>query len=594
MKISRTKLSYAVTTAVLGISVSASAVAFGGKKVGFCSAFSKTTKSIQSTIKRHAVKHQSVKKHHHKKHHHKKHHHKKHHHKKHQHKTVCANETGTTDGLDIKVASSHKPVIVKFLGSEAYYSSDLYLMQNADGKPGVDAILDNDRFIINNKSARYHQRVNLGKYPKGTVLTFRLHVNNTDSNFVTGAASDNPDNLVHAKVVAAKKKKLTHISFEDTLSADKSADYDFNDFVVVASNTRPYKDCSVEEVTEPDPVVVISSEDEAHAVVFEPVEETTTNIVVTLDVSFSMLPAWNDENVDRLALAKETITNLINSYSDQGDVNVKVVDFSGDYVVSDWMNADAAITHVNALSARPSGTNYEAATFGTYSNYTAPEADKTVAYLISDGVPTVEFVGDSETRTTTVNNNDGEGWLDSNYVEAWATFNDTYVDELHVVALGSGITDTSYLDMLAEAGGVSTNVVEDSTELNAEIQKTVVPPQEIDGNLLDNVHDASGDLSITSIDMDGASYTAADMPVTTTAGSTLDVDFDTGNFSYTVNASDFSEDTTEVFTVNASDSDGGDTTDFKVYINIDVDDGSTYAPENDLKVYTEPQTEESE
>ena len=74
-----------------------------------------------------------------------------------------------------------------------------------------------------------------------------------------------------------------------------------------------------------------------------------TNIVVTLDVLGSMTS--NSEGVNRLAIAKDAIKNIIDKYGEYGTVNVKVITFSDTGTASQWMTATAAKNYVNSLSA---------------------------------------------------------------------------------------------------------------------------------------------------------------------------------------------------------------------------------------------------
>ncbi|WP_040727020.1 immunoglobulin-like domain-containing protein [Thiomicrorhabdus sp. Kp2] len=299
-----------------------------------------------------------------------------------------------------------------------------------------------------------------------------------------------------------------------------------------------------------------------------------TNIVITLDTSGSM------SNENRLTLAKEALANMINTYDSMGTVNVKLVTFATTGLVMTnangevWMSPQEAINIINGLTDN-NMTNYEDAVYETYNNYTEPAADKTVAYFISDGEPTAENV--NGTQNTTTSGDSEAGWLDDSYVTGWTNFVNTYVDSAHVVALGAGITDTSYLDELATAAGVETTVVVDPNDLNSALEPELsVSGGALDnigsGTTLDNVSGGDGQITIDSISVDGTVYTAADFPATGIAiggqGKLL-FDFATGQYAYSAKASEFSADILKTFSVTASDADGDATTfDVKVFVNV--------------------------
>ncbi|UUZ49079.1 hypothetical protein LP420_00790 [Massilia sp. B-10] len=77
-------------------------------------------------------------------------------------------------------------------GNSASYSNDLYLVTD-------DGIAGNDIFLFNNHGSAVGSTVNLGAFASGTELVFRLHVNNTQSDYFTGLASRNGDGQFHAR-----------------------------------------------------------------------------------------------------------------------------------------------------------------------------------------------------------------------------------------------------------------------------------------------------------------------------------------------------------------------------------------------------------
>lgn len=110
-------------------------------------------------------------------------------------------------------------VMVTFLSKEAAYTDDLFL------KGTTTKILDN-------QSALGGQTFSLGSFKAGAELTFNIFVNNTGHTFYTGPASNNEDNIIHAKYEFNPQNTVT-ISFEDLLHG---GDKDFNDLIFKVSN----------------------------------------------------------------------------------------------------------------------------------------------------------------------------------------------------------------------------------------------------------------------------------------------------------------------------------------------------------------------
>ena len=310
-----------------------------------------------------------------------------------------------------------------------------------------------------------------------------------------------------------------------------------------------------------------------------------TNIIVTLDVSGSMTD--NSENVNRLAIAKDAIKNIIDKYGENGTVNVKVITFSDTGTASQWMTATAAKNYVNSLSAG-GYTNYEDAVAKTYNNYSEPTADQTIAYFISDGEPTKENNSGKDVKNN-IGTDAESGWLDTTYRTEWKNFVDTHVDKLYVIGVGTGITDTSYLNVLASAKNTNTIIVTNSNDLNNTLINTVVVEKTISGDVKDNIFDGDGVIKIDSIEIAGHSYKASDYTTTNIAiindlQGKLEFNFSTGKYSYTTDSGKISDDMIKIFKVNASDIDG-DTTSFDVKIKVDITPNETVTtikiPDND-------------
>ncbi|HQC73289.1 MAG TPA: PEP-CTERM sorting domain-containing protein [Candidatus Competibacteraceae bacterium] len=138
--------------------------------------------------------------------------------------------TGT--GLQVLVGSASS-IIATYQGNSASYSNDLYLMLDALGNPGNDGDTTNDLFIFNNQGSAVGSTKSLGSFAVGTELMFRLHVNNTNTDYFTGSASRNPDNSAHARVQENWQPNETLVSFEDLLNGP----FDFNDLSFSFTNT---------------------------------------------------------------------------------------------------------------------------------------------------------------------------------------------------------------------------------------------------------------------------------------------------------------------------------------------------------------------
>jgi hypothetical protein len=137
-----------------------------------------------------------------------------------------------TEGLSVFV-SGNSPIIATYQGNSAAFSNDLYLMLDALGNPGDDGNLANDLFIFNNHVSPVGSQVNLGTFAPGTELIFRLHVNNTGFDYVTGPGSRNPDGQPHARVQGDWQPSETLVSFEDLFNGP----FVYNDLSFSFTNT---------------------------------------------------------------------------------------------------------------------------------------------------------------------------------------------------------------------------------------------------------------------------------------------------------------------------------------------------------------------
>ena len=131
-----------------------------------------------------------------------------------------------TEGNPV-IVSSIDDIVAKYEGNSASYSNDLYLVTD-------DGIAGNDIFLFNNHSSLVGATINLGSFALGSELVFRLHVNNTNTDYFTGPALRNPDSSYHARVQGNWAPNTTLVSFEDLFHGP----FDFNDLSFSFTNTR--------------------------------------------------------------------------------------------------------------------------------------------------------------------------------------------------------------------------------------------------------------------------------------------------------------------------------------------------------------------
>jgi hypothetical protein len=118
-------------------------------------------------------------------------------------------------------------VTIHFAGTHASFDSLLFLAGSDEEGP-----------FFPNHSTSVGQSARLGRFNAGTELVFRLHVLNTEEDFLTGPARRNADGLVHAIASlwsgsSAIRESGVHLGFEDLRGG---GDRDFNDFQFVVTN----------------------------------------------------------------------------------------------------------------------------------------------------------------------------------------------------------------------------------------------------------------------------------------------------------------------------------------------------------------------
>ncbi|WP_457747610.1 beta strand repeat-containing protein, partial [Sulfurimonas sp.] len=295
----------------------------------------------------------------------------------------------------------------------------------------------------------------------------------------------------------------------------------------------------------------------------------TTNLVIVLDRSGSMDYDLNGQT--RMDVAKEALSAMFDSFDNLGNVNIQFVDFSSTVNTTAWYQDDleAANGYLNSIQAG-GGTYYDDAlnaTMNAYNSTTPPVADNTLVYFISDGEPTAGHEVDATLQA------DWENFLTTNSVD---------------LSFGIGITDNVNLDSL-------TPIAYPDTNTNGDVEPyaiQVLDAFDLQQTLLDTVSEGivQGDAAIVSgastsgivmgadgghidsilIDGNTYSYDAANpvQTITTVRGGVLNMNFDTGEYIYTINPQDTVSGASEVFVVTAIDGDG-DTTAINLTINLD-------------------------
>ena len=345
-------------------------------------------------------------------------------------------------------------------------------------------------------------------------------------------------------------------------------------YVVTDPGGTPYT--STLDVTIHDDVPQVNN---SIAVSVDVPESVATNVIMTLDVSGSMNQSVNGGST-RFELAKQAMIDTIKAYDNQGSANVSLTLFAQQAITVDtWMTAQEAIDYLNLLSLDTgtiqyngagipgmgvASTNYEAAVAVTESGYAgAPAADKTVAYYLSDGEPTVEYDDSTATATDVTGNNAqdgvGSGFLDSAYLNSWDSFITNNNIALEVIGIGTNLS-VDYLNQVQVIPGKTSQVVADITTLSDVMLSTVAP---VEGSLFGSDGDsgimfgADGG-HILELSYDGVTYSYDPAnPIQTIALSEGDMalNFETGTFTYTANVSN-GTDVIENFIISVKDSDG--------------------------------------
>ncbi|NAW32842.1 DUF5801 repeats-in-toxin domain-containing protein, partial [Halomonas alimentaria] len=337
------------------------------------------------------------------------------------------------------------------------------------------------------------------------------------------------------------------------------------------------------------PNLVPESEDES---VELEVGDVATDLVLTLDVSGSMDEDVGGTGKTRFEIAKESLISTIESYQQMGDTNVNLTLFGSNAINVGWKSASDAVDYIESLELHwrdygyndgvyasgsdvgvyVGGTDYKDAIDETEGvDFAGRDVDQTVGYFLSDGEP--------NENEWAVNSDNGQT------IQDWKNFIDANVDELHVIGIGSDVSD-EYLEHVQVQEGKDPLIVTDESQLEQTLTNTA--QVSVSGDVSDNVSGGDGAISFDSITAYGTTYTVDGSNGTTAFPSdgipldgqgTLMFDFSTGEYTYSAGATEFEEGLTQKqFSVTASDEDG-DSTSFDVNIDVTAPDMAASEPQ---------------
>ena len=325
---------------------------------------------------------------------------------------------------------------------------------------------------------------------------------------------------------------------------------------------------------------------------------TTTNLLITLDVSGSMDDNVSGAGKTRFEIAKESLVSTFEAYQAMGETEVNLTLFASSAENVGWMSVSEAIDYINGLEVHWNDSGF---TDGVYSDgnrinigsstdyldalnatetvdFTGHSADQTISYFLSDGDP-------NDNASAVNNDNDPaiQDWKE--FIEGNDSGVQGNVDKLFVVGIGSNVLE-NYLDIVQVQEGESPLIVTNETQLVDTLTNTA--SASVSGDVSDNVSGGDGSISIDSITLYGTTYTVdgsngtVEFPsegVELDGQGTLIFDFNTGQYTYSVQPGEFSEGlTTKQFSVTVSDQDG-DEASFDVNIEVTAVDPIASTPD---------------
>lgn len=309
-----------------------------------------------------------------------------------------------------------------------------------------------------------------------------------------------------------------------------------------------------------------------------------TNLMVVLDLSGSMddAPSGVSGVSTKLALAKDAVQRLIDSYDNLGDVMVRIVTFANtaSAVGNVWMTASDAKAWLTSLAnnAGNGATNYDDALIKAMSAYESSGKltganVQNVSYFLSDGQPTLSNATPGGSNSgSQYDPNLGDG-IDPTEEAAWIAF--LNAKDIKSYALGMGLgseLDKTLLNPIAYDGKTGTNtdgiLVSNLNQLNDTLQGTVTGTV-ISGNLISEGSngfgaDGPGVLPVAAITHNGVTYTSASaaydvathtLTFTTAGGGSFSVNLLSGAYTYSFNG-DVAQDRTDTIRYTLIDRDG--------------------------------------
>ena len=413
----------------------------------------------------------------------------------------------------------------------------------ADGPADEEAIVWNDgRGVINNENGAFEVQGEFG------VLT-------VDAN---GNYTYQLDQAAYDKLQDGSREKDT---FNYTL---KDADGDSVESTLEINITG--------EAAPQRPNLTPEAEDQT---VEMDIGSVSTNLLFTLDVSGSMNDKVAGTGKTRFEIAKESLISTIASYNELGGVNVSLTLFGKNALNIDWMSAKEATDYISSLSLigsgyegysrlESAGTRLDVSVKGTdykdaletteNTDFSEKGADQTIAYFLSDGEP-------NENERDVNSDNDQA-------IQNWKNFINTNADELHVIGIGSNISD-EYLEHVQVINGKVPLIVNDESQLEQTLTNTA--QVSVTGDASDNITGGDGLISFTSITVGGRNYTADNFPeggVQLDGQGNLKFDFETGQYTYSAGAGEFASGVIQKqFSVSVADEDG-DSNSLSITINV--------------------------
>jgi hypothetical protein len=257
------------------------------------------------------------------------------------------------------------------------------------------------------------------------------------------------------------------------------------------------------------------------------------NLLITLDVSGSMGTRDGVNGETRLQSAIKSITKLIDSYDQQGEVAVRLVTFSTSAAErgDQWMSVAQAKATLASLSAG-GNTNYDAAldtARGAFTDGGRLDGGHNVAYFFSDGRPNLptKDVG-----------------IDAGEAKVWQDFLNQHDIQSYAIGLGRDVP-VSALDPVAWNGvtgadDLSPLLVSSFTQLDTVLAHTVAPA--ITGDIVDgglkSVTGADGghlsDIIVNGVHhpWDPATSASDTVSIKTAVGGEFTFNMETGHYTY--------------------------------------------------------------